>query len=37
MVMVMKTILLNGLLAALLLGLPLFYLSKTETASKTTL
>ncbi len=34
--MVMKTILLNGLLAALLLGLPLFYLSKTETASKTT-
>ncbi|HEX8529957.1 MAG TPA: VOC family protein [Cytophagales bacterium] len=32
----MKTILLNGLLAALLLGLPLFYLSKTETAFKTT-
>jgi catechol 2,3-dioxygenase-like lactoylglutathione lyase family enzyme len=37
MVMVMKTILLNGLLAALLLGLPLFYLSKTETTAKTNL
>ena len=36
MVMAMKTILLNGLLAALLLGLPLFFLSKTETAPKTT-
>jgi catechol 2,3-dioxygenase-like lactoylglutathione lyase family enzyme len=31
----MKSILLNGLLAALLLGLPLFFLSKTETAPKT--
>lgn len=36
MVMVMKSILLNGLLAALLLGLPLFFLSKTETVPKTT-
>ncbi len=36
MVMVMKTILLNGLLAALLLGMPLFFLSKTKTAPKPT-
>jgi catechol 2,3-dioxygenase-like lactoylglutathione lyase family enzyme len=36
MVMVMKTILLNGLLAALLLGLPLFFLSKTQTAPTNT-
>jgi len=36
MVLVMKTILLNGLLAALLLGLPLFFLSKTKTAPKPT-
>ena len=34
--MVMKTILLNGLLAALLLGMPLFFLSKTKTAPKPT-
>jgi catechol 2,3-dioxygenase-like lactoylglutathione lyase family enzyme len=34
MVMVMKTILLNGLLAVLLLGLPLFFLSRTDTVPK---
>ena len=35
MAIVMKSILLNGLLAALLLGLPLFFLSKTKTTPKT--